>query len=263
MVSDYTPDNFRLMCQNSRKHIGPPLNLALFEAWNERGEGSFIEPDQEYRFGFLDAVRETFTDAPANHVDRQPNAAAIARFSVLSPEELATAKANESLPYPDPPRLPRSVQWTTDLPLPTVPVLKQWEFAGADLDGWLSSQLDEAKVQDGILSAVVAGGDPQLIMEGLDIPIADIGSIALRLKVPQGVGAAEFFWATDREPELSAKKAFRIPLLRDGEWHTYQITKDTEGLWQGQLRILRFDTGRPGDRIELDWLRLLGRPPAP
>lgn len=259
VVSDYTPANFRQMCQNSRKHIGPPLNLAIIEAWNEWGEGSFIEPDQQYGFGFLDALRETFTDAPANHVDRQPTPAAIVRYSVLSPEDVAKAKANESLPYPDPPRLPRSVKWTVDQPLPAAAVLKQWEFSGPDLAGWKLSQLDEAKVQDGILSAVVSGGDPQLIMEGLDLPIAEIGTIALRIRMPQGVSSAEFFWATDQEPELSAKKAFRIPLLRDGEWHTYQITKKVEGLWQGQLRILRFDTGRPGDHLELDWLRLLGR----
>jgi hypothetical protein len=263
VVSDYTPDNFRGMCRSSLEHIGPLHNLAIFEAWNEWGEGSFIEPDQRYEFGFLDVIRETYTDAPTNHVDRRPTDAAIARFSVLNPEEVAAAKAVESQPYPDPPRRPRSVQWTIDQPLPEAPVLVQWEFTDALPESWQTSHLAEVAILDGVLTATVSGGDPQIIASGLDLPIADIDAIALRLKVPQGVGVAEVFWATDQEPELSAQKAFRFPVQRDGEWHTYLIRKQADSRWQGQLRILRLDTGRPGDRLELDWLRLLSRPPAP
>ena len=260
VVSDYTPDSFRRMCQASLKHIGEPANLAIIEAWNEWGEGSFIEPDQTHRFGFLDVLRETFTDAPPQHIDHMPTAERIAAYSVLGPEDLARAKANESLPYPDPPRLPRSVQWRVDEPLPAATILRAWEFDGPTAEGWTLLRLGEPKVENGVLVATVSEDDPQMIVEGLDLPVAELGAIALRLRVSEDCGSCEIFWTTEKEPELSARKAFRVALVRDGQWHTYRIEKKVEGLWSGTLGTLRFDIGRPGDRIEVDWIRLLGKP---
>lgn len=183
----------------------------------------------------------------------------IASFSVLGPEEIAQAEKDESLPYPDPPRLPRPVRWLTDQPLPAAPILRQWEFNGDTLEGWELHQLEKAAVREGMLAATVAKEDPQLIVGDLGVPIADLACIALRLRVPEGVTSCETFWATDRDPARSARKAFHFAVQGDGKWHTYQISKKVEGKWQGQLKLLRFDTGRAGDRIELDWVRLVGR----
>ena len=47
-------------------------NLVLIEAWNEWGEGSYIEPHQEYGFGYLDAIRDVFTPAAKAHDDVTP-----------------------------------------------------------------------------------------------------------------------------------------------------------------------------------------------
>jgi hypothetical protein len=261
VVSDYTPENFRRMCTLSRTYIGTgkAMDMAIIEAWNEWGEGSFIEPDQEYRFGFLDALRDTFTDAPKNHVDYMPTPEKIASFSVLSPEDVAKAKENESLPYPDPPRLRRAVRWLVDQPLPKTPLLGQWEFTGKDADGWELLRLKDVTVADSILAATVSAEDPQFIMSNLDVPIDRIQCVALRLRVPENIGSCEVFWATDREPELSADKAFRFPLQRDGEWHTYQVSRQIGNKWEGRLQILRFDMGSTGDRLQVDWVRLIGK----
>ncbi|MBT3291460.1 MAG: hypothetical protein HN380_29215 [Victivallales bacterium] len=261
VISDFTPANYRRMCEMSLKHIGEPKNLAIIEAWNEWGEGSFIEPDQQYRFGFLDAMREVFTDGPDNHVDHIPTPAKIASFNVLKPEELVEAKKNETMPYPDPPLLPRSVRWVTDQPLPAAPILKQWEFGGDTSEGWELHQLEDATVSKGILAATVAEEDPQLIIRELDVPISGLDCIALRLKVPEGTTRCQVFWATDQEPDMSARKAFVFAVQDDGKWHTYQVRKKVEGKWAGQLTLLRFDTGSAGDRIELDWVRLIAPPP--
>jgi hypothetical protein len=261
VVSDYTPDNFRRMCTLSRRYIGTgkAMSMAIVEAWNEWGEGSFIGPDQQYRFGFLDALREVFTESPGNHVDLMPTPERVASFSVLSPQEVATAKAVESLPYPDPPRLPRAVRWLVDQPLPQAALLGQWEFAAEDADGWELLRLEDVSTNEGILGATVSAEDPQVIRGGLDVPIDRIHCVGMRLRVPDSTGSCEVFWATDQEPELSAAKSFRFPLQRDGEWHTYQVSRDSGGKWEGRLRTLRFDIGVPGDRIEFDWVRIVAK----
>ncbi len=54
-----------------------PRNLGskmlLLDNWNEWSEGHYIAPHREYGFGYLDAVREVFSDAPKNHVDLLPS----------------------------------------------------------------------------------------------------------------------------------------------------------------------------------------------
>ncbi|MHB9131858.1 MAG: glycoside hydrolase family 99-like domain-containing protein [Armatimonadota bacterium] len=54
----------------------PPQELGsrmlLLDNWNEWGEGHYLAPYQEYGFGYLDAVRNVFTDAPASHLDLIP-----------------------------------------------------------------------------------------------------------------------------------------------------------------------------------------------
>ncbi len=46
--------------------------MLLLDNWNEWGEGHYLAPYQEYGFGYLDAVRKVFTEAPEPHRDLIP-----------------------------------------------------------------------------------------------------------------------------------------------------------------------------------------------
>lgn len=46
--------------------------MLLLDNWNEWSEGHYIAPYREYGFGYLDAVRRVFADAPENHTDLLP-----------------------------------------------------------------------------------------------------------------------------------------------------------------------------------------------
>ncbi len=46
--------------------------MILLDNWNEWSEGHYIAPYREYGFGYLDAVRNVFSDAPAAHNDLLP-----------------------------------------------------------------------------------------------------------------------------------------------------------------------------------------------
>jgi hypothetical protein len=46
--------------------------LLLLDNWNEWGEGHYLLPYTEYGFGYLDAVRKVFSDAPEPHTDLIP-----------------------------------------------------------------------------------------------------------------------------------------------------------------------------------------------
>jgi len=46
--------------------------LLLLDNWNEWSEGHYLAPHRQYGFGYLDAVRKVFSDAPEEHVDVIP-----------------------------------------------------------------------------------------------------------------------------------------------------------------------------------------------
>ena len=46
--------------------------MLILDNWNEWGEGHYIAPYREYGFGYLDAVRNVFCDAPKAHEDLIP-----------------------------------------------------------------------------------------------------------------------------------------------------------------------------------------------
>jgi len=47
-------------------------HMLLLDNWNEWGEGHYLAPHRQYGFGYLDAVRRVFSDAPEAHEDVVP-----------------------------------------------------------------------------------------------------------------------------------------------------------------------------------------------
>ncbi len=72
------PDDFATLLRRTDEFMAklPEQELGhrmlLLDNWNEWGEGHYLAPYREYGFGYLDAVRKVFTDAPAAHLDLIP-----------------------------------------------------------------------------------------------------------------------------------------------------------------------------------------------
>jgi len=72
------PDEFQTLLAQAKDFVAtlPPGELGgrmlLLDNWNEWGEGHYIASYREYGFGYLDAVRKVFSDAPQAHIDLIP-----------------------------------------------------------------------------------------------------------------------------------------------------------------------------------------------
>jgi len=72
------PKDFKALLRKAKEIIATfPENelgskILLLDNWNEWGEGHYIAPYREYGFGYLDAVREVFSDETAEHFDLIP-----------------------------------------------------------------------------------------------------------------------------------------------------------------------------------------------
>jgi hypothetical protein len=203
------------------------LPAILVEAWNEWGEGSYIEPHQEFDFGYLDAIREVFTGAGAAHID-------------LTPADVGLG------PY--------------DVPRQAVPK-PAWAF-DSGLLGW-DSTMHMAPLTNvqGALTGLTTGNDPAIFGPPMEAGATDYPQVMVRLRLtPLKGGAfkdqAQLFWSTRRWPESEAS-SWRFPVEGDGQWHDFRLPVAENRRWAGVITRLRLDPcSRAEVRVEMDSLRL-------
>ncbi len=200
----------------------------LIEAWNEWGEGSYIEPHAEFGFGYLDAIREVFTDAPKEHDD-------------LTPADVGLG------PY--------------DVP-PSPPAQTSWEFESGD-EGWGNTMhLADLKSADGILSARTSGNDPAFFGPPMLARAGEFKSVVIRMRLTHTdraafTDSAQLFWRTSRLSE-SESSSVRFPVQGNGEWHDYRVPVATCPRWRGVITRLRLDPCNQANVVvELDNVRLV------
>lgn len=231
--SGRTPDLFRQHAQDAARFLelstldSPLSRCVLVEAWNEFGEGSYIEPHQEFGFGYLDTLREVFTAAPGDHVDLTP--ADVGR----GPYDVAVHA------------MPRPV----------------WEFRESD-EGWSQTMdLADVRIENGALAARSTGNDPAWFGPPIQARADAYRTAVVRMKLTRGDGRslpdrAQMFWRTDRLPEGEASSE-RFDVLADGAWHEYRVDLGGNRRWRRTITRLRLDPCNQRDtRIALDLLRL-------
>ena len=63
MLRNNTPENFEKMLQIAKEYADKnDVPLITINSWNEWTEGSYLEPDDLYGYGYLEAIRRTFMD---------------------------------------------------------------------------------------------------------------------------------------------------------------------------------------------------------
>lgn len=227
-----TPELFAAHLRDARDLLaaraGDPRlpNIAIIEAWNEWGEGSYIEPHQEFGFGYLDAIREVFAGGGA-HAD-------------IGPADVGLG------PY--------------DLP-PTDPSASAWDFDDGN-DGWgEAAQTKDLRAADGALQGESTGPDPALPGPAIDLAADDFHAAVIRLRLQSADATAptcraQLFWRTDRLKESEATQ-ITFESKADGQWHEYRLALHENPRWRGRIRRLRFDPAdRPNIRFAIDHIRL-------
>jgi hypothetical protein len=204
-----------------RRDRGP--HLCIIEAWNEWGEGSYIEPHAEYGFEYLDAVRQVFAPQAGPHVD-------------VAPADVGRG------PYD----------------VPREPLRTDWQFnTDGDTGGWRAMmQIDGFAAQGGVLRLKATGTDPALSGPRVEIEAAHHPAILVRMKAERN-DQAQLFWATTSS-QISAQNSLTFPVIGDGAMHDYRLPVGEHRRWRGIVTGLRLDPGAtPGNRFEIDSIRLV------
>ena len=64
IYTNATPTNFERHLRQAVdmvKDKQPEHQIVMLKSWNEWGEGNYVEPDQEFGHGFLEAIKRALT----------------------------------------------------------------------------------------------------------------------------------------------------------------------------------------------------------
>jgi len=184
--------------------------LVILGPMNEWGEGSYIEPNTEFGFEMMNAVRNVFgVGDPATW---PPN---------VAPVDVALG------PY-DFPQPERQHYWTFD--------------TGAE--GWQSMMgLSELRIDGGALSATTYSRDPAFVIPLRATRAKDFSGVRIRMAVTGDLPAsvnAQLFWSRGGVA-VSEATSLRFPVATDGQVHEYTLNLADNPRWRGEITMFRFD----------------------
>lgn len=217
-----TPSSFEKMLRAAKELVekNSLRKMVIIEAWNEWGEGSYIEPSKEWGFAYLDAVKDVFIGKD-EHLD-------------IVPQDIGLSPIEAEFPPPK----------------------DSWEFEEG-LEGWSAMMgISEFKLENGCLILRTSTNDPAINLPPVHLNAKEYKKMIIRMKVDKGSGG-QVFWATSIFP-ISEFTSQRFQLIADNEFHIYELDLSSNPAWHGTITSIRFDpTDAAGANIAIDYIRLL------
>ena len=222
-----TPELWQKMLSNAKAYddaAGRKLpegrKLVFLEAWNEFGEGDYIEPNADFGFDFVEAVRQVF--APKS---KKP--------TIITPVDINMG------PYDLKPPVNRA----------------EWDFSKPEQRTWLPTSFENLSYDGGVLKAQAANRDPLLQLKWTDIDADKYKTIEIKMKTDKSDEGQVFF--AQKRYQLSEQRSVRFTTNGDGQFHTYTINMASNKLWHGIVTSLRLDpTSASGADVEIASIQL-------
>jgi len=223
-----TPELFKQSLTWARDHVNGD-RVVMIEAWNEWGEGSILEPSEEYQFAYLDQVRQAFCPGST------------------PPKGVSPATSGVTAPC---------------FPM-ELPAVSRWGFDHS-VEGWYTMGASAPEHRLGAISATANSGDPQLYSPVTYLACDRFARLRLRMRLTPPVGAtsvamssAQLFWVTT-EHQWGEAQSVTFPVKLDGRWQTYEIGLRACPGWRGLTERLRLDPcDVEGTRVDVDCVELL------
>lgn len=211
-----TPELFGKFLRNARNYVNKD-RVVMIEAWNEWGEGSILEPSIEYKFAYLDKVREVFCPNAPKHKDIDPRS------------------------------LGANAVYKLDLP-----AIDDWRF-NFDIGGWSGANTTPLTQGWGALIMKSKNDDPQISSPKTYLKCSQYPKLHIRMMLPKqegdsSTGYGQVFWST-ADRSMSEETSMQFPVYLDGLWHDYTIDLSSSPTWKGTTDQIRID---PVDKADTE-----------
>jgi len=222
-----SPALWRKMLENAKTFVEQPSHrqdgdkkLVFLEAWNEFGEGDYIEPHAQFGFDYLEAVKEVFA----------PNSM---RPEIIVPRDVGMG------PYEIAKPRPRTA----------------WVFSDPKDQDWTVGNMTDLSFEGGVMSAVAQNRDPAFYSPGTDIDASRFKTVEIKMRMDKGTEAQLFF--ARHHGKMTEEKSVRFPVVGDNEWHIYTIDMSRNPRWHGRIGQLRLDpNSESGSKVQVAYVKL-------
>ncbi|MBN1901376.1 glycoside hydrolase family 99-like domain-containing protein [Candidatus Sumerlaeota bacterium] len=235
------PSAFRRMIETLPEYVEKDTKLALFESWNEWGEGGQAEPEEHWGFGRLGAIRDVLSKS------RGP-------YTILTPSREERERLGSKITYDEVNEIYLS-RYADELGL----------NKGIDLDFnsiydlWLrpSSPMKDTRIESGCLSTVATTKDPVLTGPPfMRMPAERVASIRVRMRIENG-NEGQLFWITEKERKWDEYRSIKFQIKADENFHEYNIEVARSPEWKGIILQIRFDPSDAAGKIDIDRFRTI------
>jgi hypothetical protein len=236
------PDDYEKLLRKGKEFVEKniPKNelggkMMILDNWNEWSEGHYIAPYREHGFGYLDAIRRVFSDAPEEHTD-------------LIPEDVGLG------PY--------------SLPASLFENRTSWTYGGGDYENWKRSfstpqdwkpmmGVNRWTIGEKSMIFETAASDPALFVTEDKLPAASFRTLKIRMKTNvTKPDTLQFFWAYEDVGYAEERSVWTI-VKPSEDFVDYVIPLTSNAYWRGRLTELRLDpVGAAGVTIEIQSIRL-------
>jgi hypothetical protein len=242
-----TPAAFRRMVQALPQAADPSLSLALFEAWNEWGEGGAAEPGIRHGFGYLDAIRDALTDDSGARTVYRPPAEDVASWET----DITWSALNDEYWS----RTARSLGLHQGVDMRFESQGSLWLRPGHDTS--------QVRIEDGALRGIATGPDPSLIgPPAMGLPAQDVDAIEIEMAFESEEGdevELTLYWSTWEERKFAEERSFRARMRADGSVQRLAFAVGEHRSWEGLIYQLRLDPAEAPGRFAIDRLATLPR----
>ncbi len=218
--------------------------LVMLSTWNEYGEGTYMFPAKLHGFGYLDVIRDVYTNFPKEHEDVVPNANQKKRITHMYDQDFSFL---------------RRQGYDELYNLPEFETVAKWNAA---TDAAETDEIVDMKITSDSISGKapldVSISDPKIIFNGNGEDLETVSHVRFTVDVAAGTGF-EFFYTTEEDGTFDRRKLFAFDADVNGEkTYTLRLINPIKG----KLKQLRFDpTSTHGAKFTVKDVELLSRVP--
>ncbi|MBR6060289.1 MAG: glycoside hydrolase family 99-like domain-containing protein, partial [Victivallales bacterium] len=219
IIYERTPQEFKRHLLSMKQWLDSRnQKLFILAPWNEWTEGSFIEPCSDFGFEMLRAIRDVFCKNFAESDDTCPtdlNLGSYDQFPVIRPVSQVSNRT-------------------------------QWDFqTEQSLLDWTPAPVANLQFTPDGCSFLTRNGDPIIASPKLKINAADFKRLEVVLSASPSTtknhtDIVEVFWKTPFT-SWNANASLSLPLVADGQSHTYVFDISKHPQWLGNITGLRID----------------------
>jgi len=212
----------------------------MLSTWNEYGEGTYMMPAGLNGFGYLDAIRDTFTKS-TSHEDPVPDNKQLERINHLYPINRELIRPQGYYTTPDYKELLGTMNFADG-----DTVKPEWNYAEGS-----------ATAKDGIVSFTAVGADPRIQYKTeLDIDANTIKQIKVYVDGPVGESVSVYF-ITSTDKGWSQSKCAGAEITKEG-LNAVTVSVGSNSAWTGKVVGLRVDAVNSKSDFKIQKLEFYG-----